>query len=294
MTALRKKSSPRPTSRTGSAGTFGSMRAAERGERADQRRTHELGLLLVERGEERRHDRAIRVALEETVRDRPQPIVRAGHRLAHGLRRSRVVEAGQQHERPIAHVAVGVLVHRMQQRRRTAWRRRSAGRSRGGGRVGVVEVAQLVDGGLQLLRGNGLWVRRLLRRCGMAPLPPQPGHARAASKTVRACARVMRVVVLISVLSARTGFLVQLQRQLQIALLVARKLDRILARVARAAISRRSRTRPPSSTLRGSGIRRCRPPGNPGSHRASAWRRSAPNAAACRHRRSRARSSADN
>ena len=58
-------------------GSRSRKRPRERRERADQRRTDELRLLFVERGEQRRHHRAIRVVLEEAVGDRAQPIVGA-------------------------------------------------------------------------------------------------------------------------------------------------------------------------------------------------------------------------
>ena len=62
-----------------------------------------------------------------------------------------IVEAGEQHQRPIAHVAVGVLATACS----SAGTACAAGARRIVGaaamRVGVIEVAELVDRGLELL-----------------------------------------------------------------------------------------------------------------------------------------------
>ena len=134
----------------------------ERRERPDERRPDELRLLLVERGEQRRHHRAIRVVLEETVGDRPQTIVGAGHRLSHRVLRPGIVEAGQQDERAIADVAVGVLGHGLKEHGNSLRRRNAADRP---GRVAagrIIEIAELVDGGLELRRRHGLGCRGFL------------------------------------------------------------------------------------------------------------------------------------
>ena len=117
MTALRKKSSPRPTSRTQRL-TDARRRRLSRGaasaRRAPAGRTRACSLSSAV--EKLRHHRAIGVVLEEAVGDGAQAIVGAGERLAHRVLRARIVEPGQQHERAIAHVAVRVLGHGLQQR----------------------------------------------------------------------------------------------------------------------------------------------------------------------------------
>ena len=161
MTALRKKVLAAPDLAQQRL-AHARIVVAVRGERAHERRPDELALLLVERGQELRHHRGIGIVLEEAVRDRAQPIVRAGQRLAHRVLRPRIVEAGEQHERAIADVAVGLLGDRLQQRRhRLAAAVRRTVRD-AFVRVGVVEIAELVDGGLQLRRRDGLRRARLL------------------------------------------------------------------------------------------------------------------------------------
>ena len=125
MTALRKKSSPRPTSLSSACRTRGSSPCA--GQCAHQRRADELALFLVERRNEIGNHRAIGMVLEKAVRDRAQTIVGAGARLAHRVLRARIVEAGEDDERAIADVAVRMLGDGLQQRRHRLRRRRSGG-----------------------------------------------------------------------------------------------------------------------------------------------------------------------
>ena len=144
---------------------------ALRRQRAHQRRAHELALLLVEGRHEIGNHRAIGMVFEEAVRDRAETIVGAGARLAHRVLRARIVEAGQKDERAIADVAVGMLGDGLQQRRHRLRGHGPPDRACRAGTDGVIEVAELVDGGLQLLGGNGLRrrpvpARRLLRAGG--------------------------------------------------------------------------------------------------------------------------------
>ena len=70
--------------------------------------------------------------------------------LTHRVLRPWIVEACQQHQRPVADVPVGVLGNRLEQRRHGLSRRRAPNHARCVGASGVVEVAELVDGGLKL------------------------------------------------------------------------------------------------------------------------------------------------
>ena len=172
MTTLRKKSSPRDTSRTSACRTrvtsprpsdpLASLRRRRARERARDGRTRPAPC----RGRRAAWQTIARVGivLEEAVGDGPQTIVGAGQRLAHGVFGARIVEAGQQHERAVAHVAVGVLADGLQERGNGLRRRRAAHRARGVGAGGVIEVAELVDRGLELGGRHGLRCGRLLRR----------------------------------------------------------------------------------------------------------------------------------
>ena len=115
--------------------------------------------------------RRVGIVLEEAVGDGAQPIVRARQRLAHRVLRARIVEAGQQHQRAIADVAVGVLGDGLQQRRHglRAGVRRTVREAVV--RVVVVEIAELVDRGLQL------------RRRTPAAAPAAPGPTRCARRS---------------------------------------------------------------------------------------------------------------
>ena len=120
--------------------------------------------------------RAIGMMLEKAVGDRAQAIVGAGARLAHRVLRAWIVEAGQEDERAIADVAVGVLGHGLQQRRHRLRRDGPADRASRAGAGGVIEVAELVDGGLQLVGGDGLRSARFLGRQRRARHGGHQGH----------------------------------------------------------------------------------------------------------------------
>ena len=117
------------TSRSSACRTRGSSRAgAPASARTSAGRTNSACSLSSAAMRLRDH-RAIGIVLEEAVGDRAQPIVRAGERLAHRVAGARIVEAGQQHERAIAHVAVGLLGDRPAAAPERPARRRSAARS---------------------------------------------------------------------------------------------------------------------------------------------------------------------
>ena len=109
--------------------------------------------------------RGIGIVLEETVCDRAQAVVGARQRLAHRVDGPRIVEAGQQDQRAIPHITVGMLGHRAQQGGHGLRSRRPADGARSCRACRVVEIAQLVDGGLKLRRRNGLRRGRFLPAC---------------------------------------------------------------------------------------------------------------------------------
>src|SRR5438045_7043641 len=76
----------------------------------------ELSLLLVERLHELRDEGRARLTFVIAVGDGAQTIVGTRQRLPHGVFGARVVETGQQHERAVADVSVGMLADRLQQR----------------------------------------------------------------------------------------------------------------------------------------------------------------------------------
>ena len=76
-----------------------------------------------------------------------------------------VVEARQQDERAIPHVAVGVLGHGLKERGDRLSARRPPHRARGIRAGRVVEIAELVDGRLELRGGDRLRRARFLRAC---------------------------------------------------------------------------------------------------------------------------------
>ena len=80
--------------------------AAVRRKRPCHRGTNELGFLLVHRRQQTWNRAGIRVMLEPRVRDRAQPIVLVLEHPQHGVAGAGIVEAGQQDERPEAHVPV--------------------------------------------------------------------------------------------------------------------------------------------------------------------------------------------
>ena len=83
--------------------------AALRRERPNERRPDELADFGVERREEGRQQRRIGMMLEEAVRAGAKAVVWTAERLAHRITGPRIVEPGQQNERAVTHVAVGVL-----------------------------------------------------------------------------------------------------------------------------------------------------------------------------------------
>ena len=112
------------------------------------------------------NESAVGMMLEKAVRNRPQAIVGAGARLAHRILRAWIVEAGENDERAITDIAVGMLGDRLQERRHGL---RGDGSSDCTGRAGTnaeIEVAELADGGFQLVCGDGLRGVRFLRHCG--------------------------------------------------------------------------------------------------------------------------------
>jgi hypothetical protein len=135
---------------------------AVRRERADEQRTDELALLLVERHNQVADERAIRMVFEEAVGDGPKAVVRAGTRFFHRVGGAGIVEPRQQDERAVTNEAIGVLAHGLQQRRHGLRGDGPPDGARGRGARVVIEVAKLVDGRFQLFGGNGLWRRRLL------------------------------------------------------------------------------------------------------------------------------------
>ena len=160
---------------------------AERGQCPDERRPDELRLLLLERCQELGDHGAIGIVFEEAVCDGPETIVRARQRLAHRVTGSRIVESGEEDQRPISNVAVGMLGDRLQQRGHRLGGGGSADGSRCRGPCVVVEIAELVDRGLQLVGGNRLWARGFLPATAHGSHCPgyrghrgssRPGHCR--------------------------------------------------------------------------------------------------------------------
>ena len=195
MTALRKKSSPRADlaqQRLAHARDRRRRGSAPAREPAPAGRTRACSLSSAARncGTIAR----IGVVLEEAVGDGAQPIVGAGQRLAHRVLRARIVEAGQQDERAVADVAVGLLRDGLQQRRHRLRGRRAADGARRVRARRVVEIAELVDRGLQLRRRDRLRRRRFLRRAAArAEHTRTPRTQRTQTRQLcAACLRVMR------------------------------------------------------------------------------------------------------
>ena len=105
MTALRKKSSPRPASPIRARCTTGSEPCEAK--RADQRGADELGLFGRQRRQEHRPQRWIGRALEPAVDHLAYAIVGVGNQASHQRRRVAIVETGQQDQRAVTHVLVG-------------------------------------------------------------------------------------------------------------------------------------------------------------------------------------------
>jgi len=150
-------------------GDFHALARRGRSERATDRRTDELALFGVERFDELRDQRAIRVVFEEAVRDGAEPIVGTRQRFAHRVLRARIVEPGQQDECPVADVAVAVFGYRLNQRGHRLRRRSTAHEARRVRPRGVIEIAELGDRRLELYRRNRLGrAGLLLRACNLA------------------------------------------------------------------------------------------------------------------------------
>ena len=102
MTALRKKSRPRPASAI-SARWTGGVRAV-RGQRADERRANELRLFGIQRREQRWRDSAgSGCLLEPPVGDLADTVVAVCQQRRASMRaRAGIVERDQQHQRAVA------------------------------------------------------------------------------------------------------------------------------------------------------------------------------------------------
>ena len=125
MTALLKKSWPRPTSTSSVSRTRGSLPCAASA-RTSAGRTNSLSSRSSAFSSAGHHARR-RMVLVIHVRDRAQPIVRVADNLAHELGGARVVEAGQQHERAKSDELILVALDRSNQRRRDSRRLARAG-----------------------------------------------------------------------------------------------------------------------------------------------------------------------
>ena len=88
------------------------------GECAHQRRTHELGGLGFERGQQHGRERGIRIMLRHFVRRGPHAIVVRVERLPKELARTGAAQPRQQHRGAKLHVAVRVLVGGLDEQRR--------------------------------------------------------------------------------------------------------------------------------------------------------------------------------
>ena len=268
MTALRKKSSPRPTSRTSACRTprvVGRPRRAP--QRAHERRPDELALLRVERREKvagHRRDRdGARRSCRRPSRSRSLGLVSD---CAHRVRRARIVEAGEQDQRAVADVPVGVLGDRLQQRRHGLRRRRApdrAGAPRSACRSRDRPACRWRPGAGRRRRPAGAagscaaQTRSRPHRTEDARTPEAVARARRACRRVAILLSSVTVTRMTS--TSATGSLVELQRQLQVARLVARKRHRILARCSRSVqYESRLGADGASAARRGSGSRRCR------------------------------------
>ena len=103
------------------------------------------------------------MTFEEAVGNVTEAVVGSGKRLAHGVFRAGVIEARQQDERAIAHVAVSLLRDRLHERRHRLRACRASNGTRGVRPRRVIEIAQLRDRRLQLRRRHRLRRWRLLR-----------------------------------------------------------------------------------------------------------------------------------
>ena len=125
-----------------------------RGQRAHQRRPHELGGLAVERRQQPRRDGRIRLELEVAVGGRPDAVVGGLQCLGECVARIRQIETVQQHQRTELHVAVLVPADGGPQRGTGDRGVRAAHRPRRLRAHRVVEVAELTDQVRELLRGG--------------------------------------------------------------------------------------------------------------------------------------------
>ena len=85
------------------------------------------------------------MVLEIFVSDRPQTIVDARPRLAHDGVRAGIVEAGQQDERSILHVAVFVCAYGLDECGNSLAGRRAPDRERRSRSRRVVQLSEIVD-----------------------------------------------------------------------------------------------------------------------------------------------------
>ena len=168
--------------------TAGSV--AVRGQRAGQGRPDELRFFLGERLQQPRRHARLGVVLEIRVGDGAQTIVRIVERRAHHVARSRIVEPGQQHQRAKANVAVRMTCGGFHQRGDGLGRRRAADGTRRGRTGGRVELAEVVDGGLELDGGDdrlrlSAGLRRRRRRQGQHARDDESDHSTAFSASCR-------------------------------------------------------------------------------------------------------------
>ena len=154
MTVLRKKSTPRrDVEQQRVARPSGSSPTAASARTSDGRTNSPC--FLVERGEQARNQRAIGMPLEIAVGHFAQPIVRRGQRLAH-------LSAARGSLNPVSRTRLRkrtkpslCSLDRLQQRRHGLRGRRAANAARAAFDArGVVEIAELIDGGADLGGGR--------------------------------------------------------------------------------------------------------------------------------------------
>ena len=154
-------------------------------------------------------------------------------------------------------------------------------------RVGVIEVAELVDRLADLIGGG---------RRGAALLRGQANNEEQMTNNERIAARRSHLSHhrLRFFFRERLRLAVDLQRELQVAVFVARETPPDTGRCSTTCNTTRPCPSPTRAGRRGSGSRSYRPPHTCGSLQANAWRQSAPGGAACRRRRNMATRWADN
>ena len=161
MTALRKKSNPRPISATQRA--LHCVAGGQRRNRPNQHGADELRLLRIERGKERCRQGRIGVTLEPPVRHFANPIVSIGEQRPHQIRSAAIVERRQNDQCTITNELVRVAANGPGKHGHNAGSRRPAQLPRGGRTGGIVEVGKAVDRSLQLSRKRAL--PRGMNRC---------------------------------------------------------------------------------------------------------------------------------